>query len=53
MNKTNSFPEIKQNTSFGTAKQYNAIVDYITARQFGVNSDFLTDFQKLVKYFLN
>ena len=43
MNKTISFPEIKQSTSFGTAKQYNAIVNHIITRWFGVKPGFLKD----------
>ena len=47
MNKTNSFPEIKQNASFGAAKQYNTIVNYVIVQRFCVNAGFLTDFEKL------
>ena len=49
--KTNSFPEIKQIASFGTAKQYNAIVNYIISWRFAVKRGFLTGFKKLVQYF--
>ena len=51
MNKANSFPEVKQNASLGASKQYNAIVNYIISRQFGVKAGCLTDYEKLVKYF--
>ena len=51
MNKVNSFPKVKQNASLGTSKQYNAIVNYIISRKFGVKAGCLTDYEKLVKYF--
>ena len=51
MNKTNSFPKVKQNASLGTSKQYNAIVNYIISRKFGIKAGCLTDYEKLVKYF--
>ena len=51
MNKANSFPKVKQNASLGTSKQYNAIVNYIISRKFGVKAGCLTDYEKLVKYF--
>ena len=51
MNKAISFPKVKQNACLGTSKQYNAIVNYIISRKFGVKADCLTDYDKLVKYF--
>ena len=51
MNKTNSFPKVKQDASLGTSKQYNAIVNYIISRKFGIKAGCLTDYEKLVKYF--
>ena len=51
MNKANSFPKGKQNACLGTSKQYNAIVNYIISRKFGVKAGCLTDYDKLVKYF--
>ena len=51
MNKANSFPKVKQNASLETRKQYNAIVNYIISRKFGVKAGCLTDYEKLVKYF--
>ena len=53
MNKANSFPKVKQNASLGTSKQYNAIVNYIISRKFGVKAGCLTTMINLLNIFLN
>ena len=51
MNKKNSFPKFKQNASLGTARQYNAIVNYMITKKFGVKAAYITDYETLVKSF--
>ena len=50
MNKKNSFPKFKQNASLGTARQYNAIVNYMITKKFGVKAAYITDYETLVKH---
>ena len=50
MNKKNSFPKFKQNATLGTAQQYNAIVNYMITKKFGVKAAYITDYETLVKY---
>ena len=36
MNKKDSFPKFKQNATLATARQYNANVNYMITKKFGV-----------------
>ena len=49
MNKKESFPKLKENASLGPAKQYNAIVNFIIRRKYGVKASSLTDYEMCVK----
>ena len=51
MNKKTSFPRFKENATLGTARQYNAIVNYIITKKIGVKTANITGHETFVKDF--
>ena len=49
MNRKVSYPQLKQSTSLGPAKQYNAIVNFILRQKYGVKASSITDCEMFLK----
>ena len=51
MKKKNTFPLLKPTATKRPAKQYNAIVEFITEKKFGVQAGHFAEYSELVTQF--
>ena len=50
-NNKKSLPKFKQNATLGAARQYNAVVNYMITKIFGVKAAYITDPEIFLKHF--